>query len=401
MQTLKSVLDKTRGVGPGFDALRITLAVSVVCWHSPAVLYGGGEAATAMNQSVLWFPGYAILVMFFGLSGFLITGSAQRLKLRDFLINRSLRIVPALTLDVIIWALILGPVFSNLTTAEYFHSPLVYKYFTNIVGLINFRLPGVFYGNPDPTVNESLWTVTYEIGCYLIMTGLIFFRLLNRPAMIALAAVIVVSVGIALWAAGLGSETPSTLVLHALNDLFFRKGSRLFVAFLLGIAAYLWRDKVPFDRRIFLACIVLCAVFAVAGPTSWMNLPVLNGLLAAPLIYITVFLGLSKIPTPVFLRRGDYSYGIYLYGYPVQQAMVATFPRVTSIWLQTPMSLVCIFLFAMFSWHAVERPILQLRRRFSFVARERLAGEAGRASEKPVLSAGPLVEERRSPAGPG
>jgi peptidoglycan/LPS O-acetylase OafA/YrhL len=102
-----------------------------------------------------------------------------------------------------------------------------------------------------------------------------------------------------------------------------------------------------------------------------MPFPVVNLLVAAPLVYITVFLGISNIPIPKFFRHGDYSYEIYLYGYPVQQAVFALFP-VKSIPIQIILSLLVILMFAMLSWHAVEKPILRIRKKFSFIARQRL-----------------------------
>ena len=117
--TKKSIgerLDDYRGLGPGFDFLRVFLAISVVFFHAFVVT---GREPGGMRS--LWFASYWVLAMFFGLSGFLITGSALRLKLRDFIINRSLRIVPALAVDVIFAALILGPIFYNATDRSVFY----------------------------------------------------------------------------------------------------------------------------------------------------------------------------------------------------------------------------------------------------------------------------------------
>ncbi|MDP4023152.1 hypothetical protein Q8W71_10995 [Methylobacterium sp. NEAU 140] len=80
---------------------------------------------------------------------------------------------------------------------------------------------------------------------------------------------------------------------------------------------------------------------------------------------------MTDVPVPGLLRRGDYSYGIYLYGWPIQQAMVTLVP-VRDTAQQILLALPCILLFAMVSWHAIERPILGLRRRLSFVAARRL-----------------------------
>jgi peptidoglycan/LPS O-acetylase OafA/YrhL len=82
-----TVLDANKGFGPGFDFMRVFLAVSVLGWHSVQV--SQGTLAAAQNTP-FWFVDYSILPMFFGLSGFLVAGSGQRLSTKNFLVNRGL-----------------------------------------------------------------------------------------------------------------------------------------------------------------------------------------------------------------------------------------------------------------------------------------------------------------------
>ncbi|WGS22326.1 acyltransferase family protein [Bradyrhizobium sp. ISRA463] len=145
--SIGSMLDQQKGFGPGFDFLRIALAISVVAAHTPYVATGGSAPE---QMWIVWFPQYAILVMFFALSGFLIAASGLRLSLKEFLVNRGMRIVPALAVEIVLSALILGPIFAALPLSDYFASAGTYKYFTNVVGLVNYVLPGVFAGNPAP-----------------------------------------------------------------------------------------------------------------------------------------------------------------------------------------------------------------------------------------------------------
>lgn len=154
-RTIGSELDRHRGIAPGFDLLRICLAIGVVAWHTDAVVTG----ATSEMYWFVWLPGYAILAAFFGLSGFLIAASGLRLTLKNFLINRGLRIIPALAVEVILCMLLLGPLFTQLSIKDYLSNPRTWFYTTNIVGLIHFQLPGVFYNHPTNIVNNSLWTV--------------------------------------------------------------------------------------------------------------------------------------------------------------------------------------------------------------------------------------------------
>ena len=97
--------------------------------------------------------------MFFALSGFLVAGSMERTpKLSQFLTLRIIRLVPALAVEVLLCALILGPLVTNKPLWDYFAAPEFWAYFRNIVGDVHFTLPGVFEDNKLPRiVNASLW----------------------------------------------------------------------------------------------------------------------------------------------------------------------------------------------------------------------------------------------------
>ena len=368
MTTIGQRLAAWRGIAPGFDFLRIFLAVAVVAWHVNAIVTGDLSQG---RVSFVWTAGYSILAAFFTLSGFLIAGSAQRLSLGDFLINRGLRIVPALAVEIVLCAFILGPLVSALGAAAYFAEGGTWAYLTNIVGVINYHLPGVFEGHPTSIVNNTLWTVPHEIGCYLIMSLLVLTRGLRRPWLVLGLAVALLGVGLGLQAAGIGPEDRGGRRL--LYVLFVGKAARLYVCFLLGIAAYLLRDRIVYSWRLFALCCVAVVLTSTVPMPAGINYPVVNLLLVLPLCYMTAFLGVTDIWLPSWLKRGDYSYGIYLYGWPIQQMLVEWFPGQRSLPWHFFVAMPLILMFAAFSWHAIERPILQLRKRFSFVAKVRLA----------------------------
>lgn len=360
------VLAAKGGVGPGFDFLRIALALAVVAWHAPTAVGFTGADETRF----VWFPGYGILVMFFALSGFLISASALRLRLSDFLINRALRIVPALLVEVVLSAFLLGALFTTLPVHDYVRDPGVWRYLTNVLGIINYRLPGVFESHPDPAVNTSLWTIPFEIGCYVVISAFVLLGALRRPGLVLAAFLLFTGIGLAIGA--LAPLPSSGRLAYVAHHVFTDRGSRLFAAFLLGIVAYLWRHRIPYRRDLALVCVGLCILASTLEPAPWLSLPLLNLLVAPALVYLTVFIGVSDIPPLPLFDRGDYSYGVYLYGFPIQQALVSLLPgahAATNFALATP----AIVLFAMMSWHLVEKPVLKQRRRFSFIAQTRLA----------------------------
>jgi peptidoglycan/LPS O-acetylase OafA/YrhL len=84
-----------------------------------------------------------------------------------FLGLRAIRIFPALFVEVILSALILGPLVTTLPPQLYFSDPLFFNYLLNAIGDVHFLLPGVFADNPWPrVVNGQLWTIPYELYCY-------------------------------------------------------------------------------------------------------------------------------------------------------------------------------------------------------------------------------------------
>jgi peptidoglycan/LPS O-acetylase OafA/YrhL len=377
MQTVGSVLDRRSGLAPGFDLLRIVLAVSVVVWHGRAIVNNEITRVDGFFE----LGSYGIIAAFFGLSGFLITGSALRLRLRDFLLNRALRIIPALAVEIVLSAVVLGPLFTDQPLSHYATDPQTYRYLANILGLIIYTLPGVFAHNPTDVVNGSLWTIPHEIVCYGLMSACVLTGLLRRPGLVLGAAGAAIGLGFVFGLGVLGD--PVTLTARLADKLFVDKASRLYVAFLLGIAAYLYRYRLPYDLRLIglAAAIVFAAgAFDLTAVTAVPVHPFLNLVVLPSLIYLTVCLGVTDLWVPALLKRGDYSYGIYLYGWPIQQALVALVP-VRNTAQQVLLALPCIVLFAMVSWHLIERPILGLRRRFSFVAAHRLQSEADRPTD--------------------
>ncbi|URD34568.1 acyltransferase [Methylobacterium tardum] len=323
MQTVGSVLDRRGGLAPGFDLLRIVLAVSVVVWHGRAIVNNEITRVDGFFE----LGSYGIIAAFFGLSGFLITGSALRLRLRDFLLNRALRIIPALAVEIVLSAVVLGPLFTDLPLSNYATDPQTYRYLANILGLIIYTLPGVFAHNPTDVVNGSLWTIPHEIVCYGLMSACVLTGLLRRPALVLGAAAVVIGLGFVFGSGALGD--PVTLTARLADKLFVDKASRLYVAFLLGIAAYLYRYRLPYDLRLIglAAAIVFAAgAFDLTAVTAVPVHPFLNLVVLPSLIYLTVCLGVTDLWVPALLKRGDYSYGIYLYGWPIQQALVALVP---------------------------------------------------------------------------
>jgi peptidoglycan/LPS O-acetylase OafA/YrhL len=361
-ETFGSVLQRHKGIGPGFDFARVALSFGVFGWH--ALLIAQGSYGALMDTPA-WILNYAILPMFFGLSGFLVAGSAQRLSLGDFAISRGLRILPALLVEIALSALILGPMLTSLPLASYFSSPQFAAYFLNCFGWIHFELPGVFADNPYPVqINGSLWTVPFEVMCYLAIGTLIALGAVKRASVLVMSALGLLVVSLFLPALMHGIMDKAAADALAESYLHAGKGPAMVPCFLLGAAAYALRDRIAFDARIFLGCIAGLGVIAFAGSPEWWGFTPVAVLVSPMMIYVVCFVGLSRMPAIPFFSRGDYSYGIYLYGFPIQQALVHLFPGPNWFVLLLA-SGVLTTMFAVVSWTFIEKPALKLRRRMA------------------------------------
>lgn len=371
MKSLGAQLDSYENFGPGFNFIRIFLAYGVLVWHTVAVARNG--AAQAL-QSSFWPLILAILPMFFALSGFLVAGSALRLPLREYILNRSFRIMPALWVDIVFCALFLGPIFTSFSLAAYFSGREFFEYFLNFTGLIHYALPGTFLNNPYAgVVNGALWTVPYEIACYILMSAMIWTGMIRDWKYVLATAIAIV-----LFASLLYAVPPllanRTLPERILALLFLSKGAALIPAFLAGAVLYLMRYRIAYSGLAAGVVVIgLCGLGLFGSPSYYSN-PIFTEVAAFPLAYLVVWIGLTPIPIPAVLERGDYSYGIYLYHFPILQALQAVF-GFTQWWLLAAVAWLPVILFAAFSWHFVEKPVLKMRKRFSLVGSRLAVGE--------------------------
>ncbi|MDF2114778.1 acyltransferase [Roseiarcaceae bacterium H3SJ34-1] len=328
----------------GFDYMRLTLAIGVIAMHSVIVCYGLDAEMDFWKSAARPFI-REILPAFFALSGFLVAGSLERSKtILMFLALRVIRIFPALSVEVLLSALIIGPIFTALSLSEYVSHPMFHKYFLNIVGDVQFHLPGVFASNPFPgVVNGQMWTVPYELYCYLTLAALACVR---RKWAVPVAAVLI-SVMYAVYKV----KTIGFVPVEVRGPI---PGVLLLVCFLLGVATYLYRDVLPFSRVGTAICLLASMALLSVVPYGEYFAP-------WPIVYATVGIGLLNPKRTVVVDGADYSYGLFLYGYPIQQALAATGPWAQVWYINILATLVVGIVFAMFSWRVVEKPALNLR----------------------------------------
>ncbi|MDB5378401.1 MAG: acyltransferase family protein [Rubritepida sp.] len=287
-----------------YDALRLLGALLVLLNHSMELSAQHGFGFAGQSVSTLGVK------IFFCISGYLVATSWMNdpNPLR-FLVRRARRILPALALVVILGILVIGPVFTTVPLAEYFASPMTFRYLGNIVFYVSYALPGVFATLPIPyALNGSLWTLPVEVTLYVLVPIYVFAGRRHAAAMVALfLAAVALSTYFfvqrpALFAvAGTEFWTASTLVPYFVGGaLLASLRLERFLDARLGVAGivlmHFLAPRLGYGAEIAL-CVVLPYATIAVGRASWLVLREAG-------------------------RWGDFSYGIYLWAFPIQQSIV-------------------------------------------------------------------------------
>lgn len=346
-RSVADVLAEANDRPAGFDYMRLVLSLSVIAMHTVIICYGA-LADLAMWHTPLRPVLRAILPMFFALSGFLVAASFLRCRtMAMFFGLRAIRIYPALITEVMLSALILGPLLTAYPLAEYFSDHRLHIYFLNALGEPHYELPGLFLDNPNPgQVNRQLWTVPFELGCYLAMAALAVAGAIRRHWLAPLAAVGLTITYYIARDIKYGGEVPPTIGPMG--------GALLIVCFLVGVTIYLYRTRLPLNHTLGICSGLLGCALATFGD--------LNQFIAPwPLAYFTVYLGTLDPRRLGWLKHADISYGLFLYGYPVQQMFASLGGVARNGFVNFLLSVAATGVFATASWLYIEKPALNLR----------------------------------------
>ncbi len=351
----RSVGEAAHGRDNNFNLIRLLAAGLVLVSHSWPLTATPGEPLERFANFSL---GHLGVDVFFVVSGFLVTGSLlARGSLASFVRARALRIFPALAVCAFGTALVIGPLVTELPLGRYFTTWDTWRFAlqnsTTWPWGVRWWLPGAFLHQPGGSaVNGALWSLPWELTMYALLTVLGALLLRPRPVLTRTAVrniVLLLAVG-----ATLG---------HGLNEGFdwtrgFRivQGLRLVALFFTAGALQFFKGRVPLAWPLFLAALVaLPAVMWAKG----------FALALYPLALSYVVLWLALVPGGVvrlYNRLGDYSYGFYLWQFPLQQCVVLARPGISQPGLLLA-SLPAALALAVISWHLIEAPALALKER--------------------------------------
>lgn len=324
-----------------FDIIRITAALLVIYGHSYA-LTNSSEVDLIRRIVGFDYAGSIAVKIFFFLSGLLVTNSIiTNNDIFKYSLSRVFRIFPALIACLFITSFILGPLMTNLSLYEYLTSSEPFKYFINNTILkSNYFLPGVFDDHRYTSVNGSIWTIPYEVSCYITLAFISLIGLLNNKKLSLFIYVVI--------------------ILDLINN---------------GEYIYSWVNG---NHEVISLgfCFATGSIFAIHKENIDINISILiaSWLLFYSLVdssinfiffYVAVFISVLYLSSLSIVKKikmhGDYSYGVYLWGWPVQQIFIYLMPLSSPLVNFSISSVVAVSIGAI-SWYLIEKPMMNINK---------------------------------------
>jgi peptidoglycan/LPS O-acetylase OafA/YrhL len=338
-----------------YNLMRFLAAAAVIYSHSFPM---SGVTSDPLERLVGFSLGHLAVDVFFVISGFLVTSSLlSRGELRSFAIARALRLFPVLVVGALGCAFVVGPWQTDLPLATYLRHPDTWRFAAqNSVPWpfgVSYTLPGVFQHVPlRGAVNGSLWSLPWELSMYVALSGLGLLAFTGRRVL-GERALRRVLVGIGVTA------TLGFTIYEGFGfpyQFYVAQGLRLTSLFFGGATLLVLSDRVPLSGRLaLLAAVLLVADFLLPRP--------LMAVYAAALVYLVIWLAYAPGgPLRLYNRVGDFSYGTYVYAFPLGQCVAASIPGAsasTILLLTLPLTLVL----AVPSWYLLEDPLLKRKPR--------------------------------------
>lgn len=316
--------------------IRTLAAIAVIYGHS----FNSGMDIVSHITKGFAFSGGVAVDLFFIISGFLVTHSILTSGILKYYIARFLRIFPALWIMLIITVFIMGSIVSELPFLEYLSSKDTWIYFRNIFFLWDgaYFLPQVFLGNHDQAINGSIWSIFIEVRLYILLSIIYILGILNRKIVFNFLFFITI---IFCWF--------YQIKIPYIGD----NSTTLHVSLLFFIGVFIYLNKEDIVVSPVILFIALLYASTTIGTDKFGVAYIF--LLSSFFILISFFNQFSK-----FDKFGDPSYGIYLYGWPIQNLMVYIFPKFNVYEIAIISIFICIVL-GYLSWHYIEKRFINKR----------------------------------------
>lgn len=330
----------SEGRNNNLDVIRFFAAILVIVCHSFPLSYGktSSDYLAQYTNNRLSLGGFAVSI-FFVFGGFLIAKSMDGKKNAvSYFSARCKRIFPSLIFVVCILTFVVGPIITNISVREYFTSKETFKYLANMFLIPIHNLPGVFENNVYPrVVNGALWTLPVEFMCYILIYIAYKIKLFEKKKY-ALTIPFVVIV---------------TIALLFIKNNFIISVVRPIMLYYIGLGLYVFRDNIVLSRKYFLVSTIMFIVFICV------KMDVLAMLVVFPYMMFYLAYGL-KYKFKDFSKRGDISYGMYLWGWPIAQFVCMIFDGKIKWYINSLIVIILSIIFGYITYMIIDKRILHI-----------------------------------------
>lgn len=320
----------------------------VVIGHSYALLNVLPQEPLVRMTGHIHFGALGVYI-FFVISGYLVIQSYERNpNVLSFFWNRILRIFPAFIAAIIIGAFVIGPFVTSLSLHDYLNHPDTWGYLESILMYkIRYNLPGVFTNNPFPNaVNGSLWVLPILSIMYLILYCFGTFGFIKKRSVVVLLHFFFLYLVIFKLEA-----LQQTSIKYIGNGLQL---ASFYIYFSSGMLYYLYRDQIKLDYGAVLCLLIFwTASFNTIyfTYTSYIFIPYL----------IIWFASVPLKITNNFGKYGDFSYGVYVFSFPIQQTITYLLIQWISPLKLTLLTSIIVIPLSVISYYLIEAPSLRLK----------------------------------------
>lgn len=331
--------------------MRLLFACLVIVTHSYALTGMGKRDWLGWRTNGQIVFSYIGLYGFFTISGYLIFQSLTNSKsLTEYFRKRILRIYPGLIVAVVVSVFICSLI-SPLGFKGYFLNSSPYTYILSQLSLFESyqtTIQGIFANNNAHVINGSLWTIGYEVLFYILISVLFFFSS-KLKRVILILCFITLSVGFYYMIYfKVNDVTIPYTVLSLLGIFHF--GSFFLAGSLLACFKI---DLLKWKFMVVVIAFFLCILAAYFNILVWVKI------ILFPMIFIPFGLMCTKVLSDFSSKSGDISYGVYIYGFFIQQILLHFFKLsyIQLLFISLPISLICGFV----SWHLIEKKALKYK----------------------------------------
>ena len=334
-----------------FGFLRLLFAYLVIFSHSSELVYINPSKDLLYTLTGSLTFGWLAVDGFFLISGYLIYQSYENSKkISNYVLKRVLRIYPGFIVASFLSIIFVVSVTNNWSILTKFDLYDWVRLVLKTFGLSTPYLSGLVMNASLQQINDSMWTIRYEFICYLLVPLIALIAPTKKSVSILALAFISTLIYI----------TAYDIKLVLRNSTFFDTFQffRLSSAFLIGACFYIYRDAVTWDKKYnSFCCVALVTVWFVNVTFFEIGLIVFGSYL----LFNFAFNFKNKMIEKVGSKT-DISYGVYLYAWPIQIAIIQYYSSINP-WLLSAMTIILSTICGYISWICVEKPFINMKKK--------------------------------------